>query len=259
MKAFYSYQILVFSSLTWFLLGFDARAAEYRLAADNKTLVDRNEAAFGSKLSAIKALLSSKEVTNQIRGLISVGHLATDNKPRLQSEPQIIVRLENLYRATNNDVVLSALAALVHIESPRSVPIFKAALASTDKRQHLFGAHALLEMSSSGKENIETAVDKLVTIILDASGTEEADDVLVGSAFTILERLDTKAKLGFPNYVNSLPSQIKEQRLTPKEWNTRPDLIAIRKKYQESVRKWWTEKRPEIISRILSANADGKN
>ena len=258
MTTFSQSGILSLVSLLGLLLGCESQPVAFTRRADKATPVGGNNGLFEDRLAGIKALLSSKEETNQIRGLISVAHLAADNKARLQSEPEVIAQLESFCKSINKDVASSALAALSKIEAPRSLPVFKAALASSDKWQHLFGAIGILAIPSSGKETIETAVDKLVAIVLDFREHEGDDEVLgvIHTAIATLEELDEKAQLDFPNFADSIPDEIKAQGLAPKEWQSRPDLITIRKKYLESVRKWWSEKLPEIISRILSANTD---
>lgn len=256
MTTFSQSGILSLVSLLGLLLGCDLQPVAFTRRADKATASGRNGEAFEGRLSAIKALLSSKEATNQVRGINSIERLAYDNKSRLQSEPEIIAQLETFCKSASNDVVVNALAALSTIESPRSLPVFKAGLASSDKWQHLFGARGVIAIPSSGKGNLETAVDKLVSIILDSREPNAEDERLVPDAIHFLEDLDEVAKLGFPHFADSIPEEIKAQRIGPKEWKTRPDIIAMRKKYRESVRKWWTEKRPEIISRILSANTD---
>ncbi len=236
------------------LLALDAQTAEIRKAADIQASTNRNDVTVEARITGISAMLLSSDPAEQNRGINAARSLATTDKARMQSEQQVVAGLETLCASTNREVGLNALEVLARIEPPRSVPIFRMALRLPGKWQHLIAAVALLEIPSTTREDVEMALTKLLAIILAEPANKEGYDLIV-TATNVIVRSADRAKIGFPDWDAGIPEAIKQQRLTTEDWLTRPDLIKIRKSYQEKIKMWWNANQSEIVAKILSSRS----
>lgn len=236
------------------LLALDAQTAEIRKVADIQASTNKNDVTVEARITGISAMLLSSDPAEQNRGINAARSLATTDKARMRSEQEIVAGLETLCTSTNSEVVLNALEVLGRIELPRSVPIFRMALRHPDKRQRLTAAIALLEIPSTTREDVEMAINALVAIVL-ADPTSKEEYRFLADGLSVLKGLDEPAKVGFPDFYADIPEAIKQQRRTTEDWLTRPDLIKIRKSYQEKIKMWWNANQSEIVAKILSSRS----